>query len=135
MIINKKCIRSIKSNIGVIKPGTEFIIGIKNIERYKSRLKQLGFSDQLEIGESILPYPLGPISKYNALGKYLVHKNKPMETAYRSKIWRWKQWAGRGRTEEMSKLVDIPYKRYPRTFIEPPSIEFTISAIMMEKKQ
>jgi hypothetical protein len=134
MIINKKRINSIESNIGRIKSGSKFIIGIKAIERYRNVLINMGFSEQLEIGETLLPKPSGPVGKYNALGKYLVHKDQPMETAYRTRIWRWKQWAGRGKTKNMSKIVEVPYKRYPRTFIEPPSIEFTISANIKGEK-
>ena len=51
-----------------------------------------------------------------------------METAYRSVIWRWKQWRGRYDSEEREKVVDVPYKRYPRTFVPPTSIEFLIRA-------
>jgi len=35
---------------------------------------------------------------------------------------------------EQSKLVDVPYKRYPRTFIVPPSIEIT-TYLMNNKEQ
>jgi hypothetical protein len=127
VIIKKSRIRSIKANIGETKHGDKFIIGMGNIGRYKNILSKIGFTKNLENGESVLPSPLGPISRYNALGKNLVHKNKPMETAYTTIEWKWEQWAGRGRTEKKSKLVDRPYKRYPRTFILPPSVELTIS--------
>lgn len=29
-------------------------------------------------------------------------------------------------TEDHSKIVDVPYQRYPRTFVPPPSIELTL---------
>ena len=49
-----------------------------------------------------------------------------METAYRQVEWTWEQWSGRYDTETMSKIVDVPYKRYPRTLLPPPSIELSI---------
>jgi hypothetical protein len=127
MIITKSRIRSIKANVGEVKLGDKFIIGLSDIGRYKNTLFKVGFTKNLEIGESVLPSPLGPISGFNALGKNIIHMNKPMETAYTTVEWKWEQWAGRGQTETKSKLVDRPYKRYPRTFITPPSIELTIS--------
>jgi hypothetical protein len=127
MLINKKRIRNLRSNVGTIKSGTKYVVGI-NIGKYEDILKNLGFTENLEIGESVLPNPQGPISKYNANGKYLKHKDQPMETVYRTVKWEWEQWAGRGRTEHKSDFRDVPYKRYPRTFMKPPSIELTISS-------
>jgi len=49
-----------------------------------------------------------------------------METAYRQVEWTWEQWAGYRDTETQSKIVDVPYRRYPRTFVPPPSIELTV---------
>ena len=57
-----------------------------------------------------------------------------METAYRQREWSWEQWAGYRTTETHSKIVDVPYKRYPRTFIPPPSIELSIVKNRVDKK-
>ena len=50
-----------------------------------------------------------------------------METAYRQIEWHWTEWHGRYDSVEQSKIVDIPYQRYPRTFIPPPSIELVVT--------
>lgn len=127
MIFNKKRIRSIRALVGLIKNGRQFTIGIKNPVRFSKILSEIGFSDSLKPGETILPSSaFGPVSFYNAEGKYKKHKNAPMETAYRTAEWYWKEWRGPYDRVERSRLVDVPYKRYPRTFIEPPSIELTI---------
>ena len=42
--------------------------------------------------------------------------------------WHWREWRGRYDHEDMSKLVDVPYQRFPRTFIEPPSVEIQITS-------
>lgn len=127
LIINKTRIKSLKANLGNIIVGSKFIVGISNLGRYKTILKEIGFTDDLDIGESVLPNISGPISEFNAIGKYHKHKDQPMETAYTTVFWKWEQWAGRGRTETHYGYRDRPYKRYPRTFISPPSIELTIS--------
>lgn len=80
----------------------------------------MGFSSELKPGETVLPSPkMVPVSRRNAEGSYIIHKDQPMETAYRTVEWTWKQWAGRGETVEVSDFVDVPYKRYPRTFVPP----------------
>jgi len=134
MILTKKRIRNIKALEGLIKKGGKFFVGIKNQSKFSDVLPKIGFSKNFHSGESILPPAVfGSISLYNAEGKNKIHKDKPMETAYRTAEWHWKEWRGRYDTVEQSKLVDVPYKRYPRTFIEPPSIEIT--AYLMDNKE
>jgi len=127
MILTKKRIRNTNILKGMIEKGSQFTIGVKDLDRFSEILKEVGFPDKLKNGYSILPsFGFGPISLYNAEGKFIKHKDRPMETAYRTTEWRWKEWHGPYDRVEKSKLVDVPYKRYPRTFIQPPSIEFTI---------
>jgi len=127
MLINKKRIRNLKNYAGFIKRGRKVIVGVKDIERYKEILKKIGFTENLEAGESLLPSDsFGPVSNFNAEGKYVKHKDQPMETAYRTVEWHWQEWNGPYDRVERSKLVDVPYKRYPRSFISPPSVEITI---------
>lgn len=127
-MISKKRIRKFSSNCGILKEGDSFIVGISIQHLSLDKLRKIGFSEKLEIGESVLPTSdLGPINKFNSEGKYIKHKNMPMETAYRTIQWTWKQWNGPHDRIEKTKFVDVPYKRYPRTFITPPSIEMKIS--------
>ncbi|MBI2484367.1 hypothetical protein HYV71_04250 [Candidatus Uhrbacteria bacterium] len=126
MIIKKRRIRDIESNLPAVKDGQKIIIGVKNLDDKKVQLKRVGF-ESIDIGTSVLPSPVfGPVSRFNANGKNLVHKDKPKETAYRTIEWHWKQWHGKD-TIDMSKLVDVPYKRYPRSFVAPPSVELKLT--------
>lgn len=126
MIIKKRRIRDLESNLPTIKNGQKVVIGVKNLNDKEVQLKKMGF-ESIDIGTTVLPCPaFGPISRFNANGKNLVHKDKPKETAYRTIEWRWKQWHGKD-TIDMSKLVDVPYKRYPRSFIAPPSVELQLT--------
>lgn len=128
MIIKKRRIRNLESNLGFVKKGTTVAVGIENPRRYQNILREIGFTQPLNVGDSLLPSAsLGPISKFNAEGKYIVHKDRPMETAYRIVEWHWEEYDGPYNTVERSRLVDVPYKRYPRTFVPPYSVEITVS--------
>lgn len=129
MIIRKKRIRSIGNNIRGVRRGDQVAVVLQDLARFNDRLVETGFSTNLNIGETILPAPTGPVSRFNAEGDYEVHKDQPMETAYRQAEWKWQEFRGRYDTVERSKIVEIPYKRYPRTFISPPSVELSIKEL------
>jgi hypothetical protein len=127
MMIKKKRIVNLESSLGFVKKGTKVAVGIKKPERYQDILGKIGFSLPLNVGDSVLPSAsLGPISKNNAEGKYVKHKDRPMETAYRTVEWHWEEFDGPYDRVERSRLVDVPYKRYPRTFVPPYSVEITV---------
>lgn len=86
-------------------------------------LREAGFPADLSAGDTVLPAVKGNVSKFNAEGGEIVHKDQPKETAYRQQEWTWTEFRGRYDRVERSKIVDVPYKRYPRTPIPPPSIE------------
>jgi hypothetical protein len=125
MLLKKKRIRSVKANAPFLKDGKQYMVGVELNSIPSKKLEKLGLADP-QPGDSILPSGIGPVSRFNADGKSIPNKELPMETAYTQIEWCWNQWAGRGETEEVCKIVDRPYKRYPRTFIEPPSIELSV---------
>jgi hypothetical protein len=128
VIIKKKRIVNLESTLGFVKEGTTVAIGIKDPERYSGILEKVGFAMPLNVGDSLLPpASIGPTSKFNAEGKYIIHKDQPKEIAYRVVEWHWQEYDGRYDTVEQSRLVDVPYKRYPRTFIRPHGVETTVS--------
>jgi hypothetical protein len=105
------------------------MLGLAAPKRFTDTLPKMGFNDGLDVGKVVLPSGLfGPISVFNSEGKYIKHSDQPMETAYRTVEWHWKEWHGRYEQVERSKFVDVPYKRYPRTFVPPPSIELKLAA-------
>jgi hypothetical protein len=128
MIIKQRRIRNLNNHLGFLEPGAQIVIGIRDPDQYMVLLRRMGFVDGPEVGASILPAPeFGPISRFNANGKNIIHRDQPMETAYRSVQWHWTECHGQNRVEQ-SDWRDVSYQRYPRTFVPPPSIEFTISA-------
>lgn len=133
MIISKKRIRNIELYWHLIDDNNEFYIAVNDIDRFKGRLIQIGFSENLELGETILPKAVGSVTRFNAEGKNNKHKNLPMETAYRQVMWRWKKFIGGGNFEEVEEIRDVPYQRYQVQFIPPPSHELTIAEVNNQK--
>jgi hypothetical protein len=129
MIIHQRRVRNVSKYLGFLTEGTRLVIGLSSIGQYADKLVRVGFCNGIQIGEAVLPAStFGPISLYNAEGKYIIHRDQPKETAYRVVEWHWREFRGRDDYEEMSGDVDVPYKRYPRTFVPPPSIELSIAA-------
>jgi len=124
MQLQKKRIRNVEQYVKHIPQGNKIIIGISNPQRFPTILERIGFSKEYQSGETVLPPgDFGTVSIYNSEGKEFPRKDLPLETAYRQAEWQWTEWRGKYHTQRMSKIVDIPYKRYPREFIAPPSIE------------
>lgn len=127
MIIAGKKKRTLDKQLQSLPNGTAVIPGVAIDDKVRETLPKLGFSQKAQPGETVLPpASLGPVTRYNAEGKTIVHRDRPMETAYRQVEWHWQQWAGYYGTEDHSRIVDVPYKRYPRSLIPPPSVELSI---------
>ena len=132
-MIFKNKVRCINKKLTHLKPDDQYYLSIDAGDHIE-RLQELGFSYPFIVGESVLASEeYGTASKYNANGFEVVHENQEMETAFRQSEWHWKQFKGRYETEECSKIVDIPYQRYPRTFIPPYGIELMVQETMENK--
>jgi hypothetical protein len=128
MLIKQRRVINLEKHLTSIRDNTDIFFGISNIDRFAKKLKIVGFTEQLEALEIVLPAAkFGPISRFNADGKALVQKYLPKETAYRMVEWHWKEWRGQGETEEMTDWRDVPYQRYPRKYIAPPSCELSVT--------
>lgn len=124
MIITGTRIRNITRRLAGILEGEQIVIGLTDLDRFPEHFRRLGFSDNPEDGDTVLPSAMGAVSRYNAEGDYEVHRDQPMETAYRQSEWHWTEWHGPYEVNE-SRIVDVPYQRYPRAFLPPPSVEVT----------
>lgn len=130
MIIVKKT-RGISKYLKHLKKGDKYWLGLpySSDRSLDEQLKSLGFSIPLISGECALPSgEIGPACKRNAHGYDEIHKDQPKETAYRQMEWHWKEFNGPYDTVERSKIVDVPYKRYPRTNVPPYGIDLAISS-------
>jgi len=126
MSINKTRIISVEKYFGFLEEGEKFYLGIDKNDFNNELLKKIGFEGRLKDGDTVLPSKdFGPRANYNSEGKYKKDKSSEMVTDYYQRLWTWEQWTGYKETETKSKIVEVPYKRYPREFIEPPSLELT----------
>jgi len=127
MKINKKYIHNVSNYLGLIEAGAAFRVTLEIDESNKDRvLQQIGFSVHVESASTVLPSSIGPVSRFNAEGKWVPLRDEPKESRFiRTVKWRWKQWAGKNDYEEMEDERDIYRDCYVRDFIEPPSVELT----------
>lgn len=126
MQIHRKT-RNIAKYLTHLEGSELFILGLALEPHLQERLKSLGFDIPLTPGQRLLPSASkGPACRRNAEGYNIIHRDQPKETAYRQIEWRWTQFDGRDGTKEMTKLVDVPYQRYPRTRVAPYSVELEI---------
>lgn len=121
MKIKKIRIRSPKNYLVGIGKKNKFFIGLQISDDNHKRIVNSGFSKKLEIGETILPKPIGKISDLNANGSFIKLTDLPKETVHRE--IEMTDWHG------YTHWVDVPYKRYQRKPIPAPSIELTITNV------
>jgi hypothetical protein len=126
MIIQQKFIRLLESHLYIFSKGTNLILGVNITSGSEEKLKRIGFPIDWKPGDAVLPsFRLGRFCRFNAEGKFIKHKDQPMETDYYPLEWHWIERHGNKRVEK-SDIRYRSYQRYPRTFIKPPSIELQI---------
>lgn len=128
MLVQKKRIQNAKSYLSkVVPPGGTFRL-VASAERIKpERFQSIGFTAPLKAGDTVLPDDVGAVSRFNAYGRWDIHKDQPKEDRYvRTVYWTWREWRGRHDYEDKSDFRDIYQKCYPRTFVHPPCLELTI---------
>lgn len=125
MRIQKKRIVRLAPHLPGVQVGTELLLVAPLKDVAIERLGQVGFSASLSAGEKVLPAILGPVSRFNAEGSFIRHRDKPKETFYRQREHHYKQWHGRDRVDA-TKIVAARYQRYPRTPIAPYAVELSL---------
>jgi hypothetical protein len=126
MIIKKTRIRNLELNLPGIPLGDTLVFASTNLPAHQARHEQAGFALPLTTGTAVLPTVRGPVSRFNAEGKFIIHRNRPKETVYRQREWTHMEWHGPDQME-VTDFVDIPSQRYPRSFVPPPSVEFKLA--------
>lgn len=125
MIITKKRIRTTTS-FNFLSEDENFVIATElNNQTIKSAI-EYGFDPDFLVGSSILPAPLKSVSRRNAEGYFIKHKDLPKEKYYIEREWTREQWIGGGDTEEVTSFVIIERERYQRTRIRPTNIRIQI---------
>lgn len=106
-----------------IEENQAFYLGVNLSDSTRKIIeKKLNVSNLYE-GLTIFPTPFnGIMSVRNAVGEFVPQKDKPKEIAYRSQSWEIEDWGGYSH----SGTSYVPYKRYPRLFIEPKELKYTV---------
>jgi hypothetical protein len=125
-MIKQGKIRSLGKHGRGFAEGDRVIAALRVDDNSRERLIEAGFTAPIGVGQSVLPSAhLGQTAAFNAEGRVEVHDDQPKETVYRSVEWTHDQWNG-PYTQTVTEIIERPYKRYPRSFIDPPSVELTI---------
>lgn len=126
MHIRKK-VRSLAAHLKPFAPNQGFYVVFAGLEGRRADVTKVGFTVPPVAGERLLPSgEFGIASRRNADGEEIVHKDQPLETHYRQREWTWKEFRGRYDYEEKSKIVEVPYKRYPRSWKQPHGVELQV---------
>lgn len=97
------------------------------------RFTRAGFAADAEVGTTLLPSIVGPVTRFNAEGRWVTRRDLPKENRYLgSRILPRKEWHG-DQQVEVESVVDIYRSCYPRDFIEPPAIELTLVEVDGER--
>lgn len=123
MYLKQSRIRNTNRLLKDIEGNQNFYLGVRLSDK-NIKIVQEKF-DILELNENkmIFPSPFnGIMSKRNAIGEFIPQKGKPKETAYRSQSWELIDWGG----NPHSGTSYVPYKRYPRLFVEPKELKFIV---------
>lgn len=114
---NKSRIRKTAAYLQPIADNASFYITVPVKSVNVNRMKLIGFR-KMGPGENILPRAIGSVSGYNANGRYIVHRELPKITKYRS-------FDAPGWHDTWHE-VTVPYKAFPRTYEAGPEIRLTI---------
>ncbi|MBD2115174.1 MULTISPECIES: hypothetical protein [Cyanophyceae] len=120
--------KNLEKNLPGIQGAAELVLVVPVSEVSPERREQIGFSNTPQIGQRVLPAALGPISRLNAEGSFIRHRDQPKETCYRQREWQYTELHGKDKVEA-TKIVDVPYQQYPRTLIPPPGVELIVTAL------
>lgn len=124
MRLTQKSLRKLDTGLRGISHGTVVVPGLADPTSHKERLKQLGL-DALEVGDAMVPPPVGKFTEFNAEGREVVHKDQPKVRVYRDAYVRWIEWHGPDMREEWG-VQSRPYKQYPRTQEPPVGLELRL---------
>ncbi|MBK1968872.1 MULTISPECIES: hypothetical protein [Brevundimonas] len=126
MLIVQTRILNLSRYFGGLIPRTDFRLVVKVSDVVARKLDASGFAG-LGDGDVLLPANVGTVSRRNAEGDYIIHKDQPKETrSIGVRTWTRKQWAGRGQVTEVTESVNVERECYPRTFVPPPGVELTV---------
>jgi len=126
MTIDKKRIRVMPKQLQALPEGEEIRIIIRTALASESRSPgQIGFSEMPSSGQTVLPRRIGPATKRNADGYFIVHKDQDKVSRSFELVTRRSQFCGRDQREIVEDYHSYSRMCYPRTFVHPLGLELT----------
>jgi hypothetical protein len=122
VVITGTRIRAPQRHFTRLRDGQSIVVGAPA----SGKSQRAGFPAQSRPGDTILPAVVGPTTRFNAEGRWLIHRDQPMETAYRTVQWSWREWHGDTPVDQ-TDWRDVPFQRYPRTRVPAASLELTLA--------
>ncbi len=122
--IDNKRIRSLSAHLPTSLEGKEVLLAVEVASNARAA-QNAGFGPSPAPGDTILPKPLGSVTRFNAWGREIIQRDQPKETRYRTQEWTHQEWRGK-ETVTVTSLVDVPYQRYPREVVAAMGIELTV---------
>lgn len=123
MRIKRTRIRNPRKYLTEFKPNERLRVGIKITEENREKVENMGFDPRIIVGERIVPNADASKSSYeNSEGKCIIRKDLPMEIIGRYMEWTLEDWGHNIHTG----YSYVPCKRYPREYLSPRALEFTI---------
>jgi hypothetical protein len=126
LAISQKRVRNIDNYIprALQNSDVRVVIGLESLS--DRAWERLGLDKSAAAGTKFLPPIIGPITRFNAEGRWRIRRDLPKEPRYiRTVWWRWTQWRGRD-SEEHEDSRDIFRDCYPRELVAPPAEELTV---------
>ena len=121
MKINKKRINNIEKYLLGIKDGVNINI-LYQIGKNDDKVIKCGFSETQDLGEEILPEVCGPVTRFNAYGRFDILKDEEREKRTIERPYHIIDWHG----NDHYGYAHDERECYKRKFIEPPGIELRI---------
>ena len=126
MIIQQRRVRRLERHVTGLIPHTSLRVVVDLAHVNASRLERSGFNG-LQDGDQLLPTIVGTVTRFNAEGRFQVHRDQPKESRFVGRrTWTRHQWAGRGETTIVTEETDVYRDCYPRTPIPAPGVELTL---------
>ena len=126
MLIKQKRINDVNGILMQLPYKMENLRIVYKTKNVVKDLARIGLNKDVQPNVSILPAKVGPVSAFNAEGKYVIRKDLPKKERFMyERVWRWKQWSGRNQTVDIEENRDVYRDCYPRDFVPPPAEELT----------
>ena len=127
MHLRQTRVRSVKRALAPLLPDTRFRVVVDSAALTAKKIRDAGFSENVQPGDTILPSAVGTVSEYNSNGRYVVRRDLPKEVRYITTIeWTWEEWDGPYSTVTRTQDKPVYKECYQRDFHPPPASELTI---------